>query len=112
MSGVEIQFMFHRSNGKIDPERAPPPCRNFSRVASLAFHFHLICHKPLYMRPNFDHCLALSVRQSVTAFFEFCCLVGLVSPVSLVYLLGMVSLLGLVGLVGMGCQVGLILGTF
>ena len=63
MSGVEIQFMFHRSNDKIDPERAPPPCRNFSRVASLAFHFHLICHKPLYMRPNFDHCLALSVRH-------------------------------------------------
>ena len=37
---------------------------------------------------------------------------GLVSPVSLVYLLGMVSLLGLVGLFGVGCQVGLILGIF
>ena len=40
--------------------------------------------------------------------------VGLVGPVSLVDLVGMVGLLGLVGLVGMamGCQVGLVLGTF
>ena len=107
--------MFHRSNGKIDPERAPPPCRNFSRVASLAFHFHLICHKPLYILDPIS-IIALpcqSVSPSLLSLnFVPMGLVGLVSPVSLVYLLGMVSLLGLVGLVGMGCQVGLILGTF
>ena len=89
MSGVEIQFMFQRSIDKIDPERSPPPCRNFSRVASLAFHFHLICHKPLYISDPIS-IIALpcqSVSPSLLSLnFVPMGLVGLVSGVEIQFM--------------------------
>ena len=75
----------------------------------------MICHKSFYISDP-SSIIALpfhSVSPSLLSLnFVPMGLVDLVGPVSLVDLLGMATLLGLLGLFGMGCQVGLVLGTF